>query len=158
MTFDWRLLTDTERLIHRELHRLPRPAAPGTLLPRVMAAVQEWAQRPWYTRAWFSWPAGWQIASSLAFVVFIATVATVLSSPQAASATAALSALIAKAIEPAAPVARFAGLAAETLRVVTTALQPLAVVALPFVLLMGVACVVFATMLNQVVFGKVLHR
>ena len=36
--------------------RLPR--APHTLLPRVLAAVQAWAQRPWYERAWFTWPLG----------------------------------------------------------------------------------------------------
>jgi hypothetical protein len=54
---------DLERLANRELRRLPAPRAPETLLPRVMAAVDAWARRPWYTRAWFTWPLGWQIAS-----------------------------------------------------------------------------------------------
>jgi hypothetical protein len=54
---------DLERLVDRELRRLPAPRAPQTLLPRVMAAVDGWAQRPWYTRAWFAWPLGWRVAS-----------------------------------------------------------------------------------------------
>lgn len=157
MTSDWRLQTDRERSIHRELHRLPLPKAPETLLPRVMAAVQEWAQRPWYTRAWLSWPAGWQIASSLAFVVFIAGVVTVLTSVQAEAGFAALSAMVARALAPAAPIARVVAVAAETFQVVTTALRPFAVFAFPLVVLMGAACLVFANALNQVVFGKA-HR
>ena len=48
---------ELEALVDRELRRLPPPRAPHTLLPRVMAAVEAWAQRPWYTRAWFAWPA-----------------------------------------------------------------------------------------------------
>jgi len=58
MTFE-----DLERRVHHELQRLPMPMAPHTLLPRVLAAVDAWARKPWYTRAWFTWPIGWQIAS-----------------------------------------------------------------------------------------------
>jgi hypothetical protein len=58
MAFD-----DLERRVHDELRRLPAPLAPGTLLPRVLAAVDAWARRPWYARAWFTWPIGWQTAS-----------------------------------------------------------------------------------------------
>ena len=47
---------DFEHRLTRELQMLPTPRAPGTLLPRVMAAVQAWALRPWYQRAWFTWP------------------------------------------------------------------------------------------------------
>jgi hypothetical protein len=65
MSFD-----DLETRVNRELRRLPLPAAPHTLLPRVLAAVDAWARRPWYTRAWFTWPIGWQIASILALVLF----------------------------------------------------------------------------------------
>src|SRR5688500_12276604 len=54
---------DLERLVDRELQRLPAPRAPETLLPRVMAAVDAAARRPWYTRAWFTWPLGWQLAA-----------------------------------------------------------------------------------------------
>ena len=58
MSFD-----DLERRVHDELRRLPAPLAPGTLLPRVLAAVDAWARRPWYARAWFTWPIGLRVAS-----------------------------------------------------------------------------------------------
>jgi hypothetical protein len=54
---------DLEQRVDRELRRLPAPRAPHTLLPRVLAAVEAWVNRPWYTRAWFTWPLGWQVAS-----------------------------------------------------------------------------------------------
>jgi hypothetical protein len=63
---------DLERRVDRELRRLPSPLAPDTLLPRVLAAVDAWARRPWYARAWFTWPIGWQIASILALMLFAA--------------------------------------------------------------------------------------
>ena len=62
---------DLETLVDRELKRLPTPRAPQTLLPRVMAAVEAWAQRPWYTRAWFAWPPAWRIASLAPVALFI---------------------------------------------------------------------------------------
>ena len=61
--------TELEPQIDRQLRRLPSPVAPHTLLPRVLAAVDEWARRPWYTRAWFTWPAGWQVASIIAVLL-----------------------------------------------------------------------------------------
>lgn len=57
------LFGDLEQRVDRELRRLPAPRAPHTLLPRVLAAVDAWVNRPWYTRAWFTWPLGWQVAS-----------------------------------------------------------------------------------------------
>lgn len=63
--------SDLERKVDGDLRRLPAPRAPHTLLPRVMAAVEAWARRPWYTRAWFTWPIGWQVAS----IVLLALVA-----------------------------------------------------------------------------------
>src|SRR4029078_6895329 len=58
MTFD-----ELERRTDAELGVRRPPMAPDTLLPRVLAAVDAWINRPWYTRAWFTWPLGWQIAS-----------------------------------------------------------------------------------------------
>src|SRR5262245_29328046 len=62
---------DLERLVERELKRLPAPRAPETLLPRVMLAVQSAraAQPP--VREWMTWPVSWQMAS-LAAVALIA--------------------------------------------------------------------------------------
>ena len=56
-TQPWIPLTWTT-LVDRELRQLPSPRAPHTLLPRVLAAVEQWTRRPWYARAWFTWPLG----------------------------------------------------------------------------------------------------
>src|SRR5262245_23209953 len=52
--------TDLDSFVHDALTRLPGPTAPATLLPRVMTAVQ---RRPWYARAWTTWPRPLQAAS-----------------------------------------------------------------------------------------------
>lgn len=65
---------DLEQRVDRELRRLPAPRAPHTLLPRVLAAVEAWVNRPWYTRAWFTWPLGWQVASVALLVLTVAGV------------------------------------------------------------------------------------
>jgi hypothetical protein len=68
---------DLESLIDRQLRRLPEPRAPRSLLPRVMAAVVE-ARRPWYARAWRTWPIGLQIASALGCLVALAAMSLAL--------------------------------------------------------------------------------
>src|SRR4051812_35357151 len=78
---------DLETLIDRELRQLTPPRAPQTLLPRVIAAVQAWTARPWYERAWFTWPLGWQLASIAALLVVVAASALLL--PRAAAAAGA---------------------------------------------------------------------
>src|SRR5215469_8424689 len=51
--------------IARELRALPDLAAPSTLAPRVMAAIERRAGAPWFTRAWPEWPVAAQAASFL---------------------------------------------------------------------------------------------
>lgn len=58
---------DDDRLT-RELKRLPLPAAPPTLVGRVMFAVAALDRRPWYRRAWVTWPEPLQIGSALVMV------------------------------------------------------------------------------------------
>ena len=65
---------ELEQKMDRELRRLPAPRAPHTLLPRVLAAVEAWVNRPWYTRAWFTWPVGWQAASVALLALVVAGV------------------------------------------------------------------------------------
>ena len=55
---------ELERLAAR-LQALPLIRAPHTLLPRVTAAVHAWSRRPWYQRAWFTWPPAGQVAALL---------------------------------------------------------------------------------------------
>src|SRR4051812_40277878 len=73
---------DLETIVARELRRLPSPRAPHTLLPRVLAAVQEWSRRPWYARAWFTWPAAAQIASVPALFLIIVGGAVLIATAQ----------------------------------------------------------------------------
>jgi hypothetical protein len=71
---------DLERFLDRELKQLPRPDAPQTLLPRVMAAARH-AGDPSRATGWSTWPAGWQAASVAALMFVIAGVVWLLSAP-----------------------------------------------------------------------------
>src|SRR5262245_27432426 len=59
---------DLERLVNRELKRLPLSRAPRTLLPRVMAAVVAPRVLPWYSRPWLTWPGYLQVLSAALLV------------------------------------------------------------------------------------------
>jgi hypothetical protein len=126
---------DLETLADRELRRLPLPRAPQTLLPRVIGAVQHWTERPWYTRAWFAWPAAWRV-SSLAPVVLLAYLVWRL--PPAPSEMAA---------------------ATSAARVLwDLMIAPLVPYLLAVVVLMGLTCVAFGLALNYVLLEKVEQR
>jgi hypothetical protein len=147
---------DLETRVHRELGRLPAPRAPHTLLPRVMAAVQEWASQPWYARAWFTWPRGWQVASVAALVVLIA--ATVVLAPRveaaAAGAIASVQARFVSTVPDVEP-----PVAATSARILwRTLLEPLVNYALVIIVLMFLACAVFGTALNHVVIERAEQR
>jgi hypothetical protein len=147
---------DLERLADRELRRLPGPRAPHTLLPRVMAAVEGWAARPWYSRAWFTWPIGWQAVSVAALALVIA--GAVLFAPRVeAAASAAISALgmFGGGVGDVGPVETTAHSARILWR---TLLEPLATYALVVVVLMVLACAVFGTALNHVVIERAEQR
>jgi hypothetical protein len=74
---------ELEQLIDRELRDLPSPRAPRSLVPRVMAAVAE-ARRPWYARAWRTWPVGVRAASVVLCLAALAGIALSLPAVQAA--------------------------------------------------------------------------
>jgi hypothetical protein len=145
---------DLERLIDRGLRQLPAPHAPRTLLPRVMAAVEQ-AQRPWYTRAWLTWPAGWQIASLLLLLAVVAAGMVLL--PVVQSAVNAIT-FVGDIRGDVAETARDVAGATTAVRVLwRTLLAPVVPYALGLVFLMCVACAVFGTALNHLVFGKALR-
>src|SRR5262249_21146916 len=63
MNFDQEKRLETE--IDRELKALPELLAPGTLILRVMRAIETRLNLPWYRQAWQRWPLGLQTASFL---------------------------------------------------------------------------------------------
>jgi hypothetical protein len=147
---------DLERLAHRELQRLPPPRAPRTLLPRVMAAVEAWSRRPWYTRAWFTWPLGWQVASAAALMLILTGGVMLAPRVQAAASTAITAVrVVAGGVTDAPQVETTTNTARILWR---TLLEPLATYALVVVVLMLVACAVFGTALNHVVIERAEQR
>ena len=129
---------DLEQRVNRELRRLPSPPAPHTLLPRVLAAVDAWVNRPWYERAWFTWPLGWQ-AASIALVALLGY------------AVWALPSLI---TVPSSVVATSNGASI----VWRTLIQPFMVYAFGLIVLMCLACAAFGTALNYVFLERTADR
>lgn len=146
---------DLETIAHRELQRLPAPRAPHTLLPRVMSAVQAWARRPWYTRAWVTWPIGWQVVSVAALMAIVAGGALLL--PHARSAAAAVAAAVA-ADDVTAVSQQVADTTSGARILWRTLLQPLLAYVFGVVVLMVLACVAFGTALNYVVIERAEQR
>jgi hypothetical protein len=145
---------DLEALVGRGLRQLPVPRAPRTLLPRVLAAVQALARRPWYERAWFTWPAGWRLASIAALIAIVGAGA-VLVPKTIAAAGAVASTLTGRVMEDVAPMAQRAEVTTNTVRVIWRALlEPLVAYAFGFVALMCLACAAFGVALNRVVFER----
>lgn len=64
-----------ERAIDRELKALPPRKAPATLIPSVLAALRADALRPWWRKAWPSWPRRVQVLAMAAGVVWACAVA-----------------------------------------------------------------------------------
>jgi hypothetical protein len=145
---------ELERLVDRELRTLPPPAAPRTLLPRVMAAVQI-AGGPWYSRAWLTWPIGWQVASVAVLFAVLAGVAVMGPRLQAAASTLPF---VSSVRSDVADTARNVEVATTTVRVLWRALiAPIVPYAFGLVFLMSAACALFGTALNHLVFGKALR-
>ncbi len=126
---------ELEHRVHDELRRLPEPLAPATLLPRVLAAVDGWARRPWYARAWFTWPLGWQAVSVV--VVLLAGYGMWIAPPVPASIVATGSA---------------GGVIWRTL------IEPLLGYVVGLVVLMCLACAVFGAALNYLFLERTASR
>jgi hypothetical protein len=149
---------DLETLARGAVRALPAPRAPQTLVPRVMRAVQAWAERPWYARAWFTWPVACQAVSVAALALVI--VGGLMLGPRAeAAASAALSIVrsqvvgnVANVAPPVEATASGAGILWRTL------IEPLATYAIGVIVLMCLACAAFGTALNRVVIERAEQR
>jgi hypothetical protein len=149
---------EVERLIDRRLRQLPPLRAPITLLPRVMDAVHHWSARPWYARAWFTWPVGARVTVLVALAAGVAGLAAL--TPIVLAPVTPL--LTRASADVAAPVFS----ATERVEVVTTAIQvvwralvaPIMPYAVGLVVFMYVACALAGSALSYLVFGKAADR
>lgn len=142
--------SDLERLADRALRALPAPRAPRTLLPRVLAAVAAEASRPWYARAWLSWPLGWQIVSgaAAALVVVAATMAGPSMAAVMLDAATSTSLPVSSSV---AAVVREAGAAWDAVRIVWRVIEPAAQIMAVLLLVMSAACVAIGAALDRVI-------
>lgn len=146
--------SNLERRIAWELAHLPTPVAPATLLPRVMAAVQAWATRPWYERAWTTWPIGWRVASLALFsigAVIASMVVPALSAAVQHMATVAVSRLSGQVPD--------LGVRLEVISLAAPVLWRALIyrvlfIAFIVVTVMSLACAMVAAVLNRAVFGR----
>lgn len=61
---------ELESLFAREVAKLPRPRAPRSLVPHVLAAIQHRRGEPWHRRGWRAWPATLKFATAVLCVGF----------------------------------------------------------------------------------------
>lgn len=63
------------RWTEEALRQLPTQKAPGSLAPRVRAAIARLGAVPWYRQPWLNWPIQWRMLSAACVVLGIASVA-----------------------------------------------------------------------------------
>ena len=149
---------ELERLIDERLRRLSGPPAPPTLAPRIMRSVEQWAARPWYTRAWLTWPIGWRVVSVAASVAMVALLVAFLPSLSETSASVTSTAVNSVALRTT-PATQRAELLVTAVIVVWRALiAPVVPYALAVVMVMFLACGLAGTALSYLVFGKAANR
>ena len=149
--------SELERRIDRDLRRLPAPTAPATFLPRVLLAARLLASRPWYQRAWRTWPGAWQAVSAAALLSVLVGVGVLLPTLQGE----VMGAILRTAGGLWQGVAeRTAGLRVGlgTLDVLWRALvQPVVAYLLALLVIMWAACAAFGVALSRVAFGEATH-
>lgn len=99
--------------LDREFKRLPRLAAPPSLIPAVMARLGQGARAPWYLTPWQSWPAAGQAVSFALLLAMFAGLCL-------AASTLARSAAIHAATEQLQPFVATACLAWKTITVLAS--------------------------------------
>ena len=144
---------DLERRVESQLRRLPQPRAPHTLLPRVLAAVQQAALRPWYEGAWLMWPSAWQVLSVTALVAVVIGIGWLWPTLQIAAGRE-LSQVVGPIVAPVGTAfERMDGLAIAWRVLWRAAVQPAVGLLLVMVLPMFAACAAFGAVLNRIALG-----
>jgi hypothetical protein len=122
-----------------------------------MQAVHAWRLRPWYRRAWFTWPGYGQAAALAALTAVAVVVALFLPSLRDALVGASATLLGGRAHNVTATLERTQA-TIDGARMLWQALfAPVLGYAAAFVILMYVACAAVVFALNRALFGKVLH-
>jgi hypothetical protein len=144
---------DLERVVGDALKRLPSPAAPPTLLARVMAAVDARAAAPWYARPWTTWPRVWQTASAAVLLVVVAGLA------RAWSLTEIVRHALVGQLMPSPPDWMVRAMDAGATMVEAARIgwrviaEPMLIPVTVFLCVMTAACALFAAALNRVALG-----
>ena len=149
---------DLERHVDGALADLPPLSAPDTLLPRVLAAVQAWAERPWYQRAWLTWPVGLQVASAVLLCLVVAggVLAIPLVQAQGARAIAFVGPHVPLDLPKLGASLRMTAIA--FVLVWRTLVEPLLLFVLPIAFMAGVAGAAVLTALNRVLVERSVQR
>jgi len=151
---------DLDSLVSRALDELPHPRAPHTLLPRVLEAARL-ARRPWYSRAWLTWPLYWQVASVALLGAVTATIAFL---PGLGALLAEVPAGLAPGAETPAALAmarvtevlgRVEAIGVVVRVLARSVLAPMMTLGLLLVALMCLSCAVYGAALSRLACGKV---
>lgn len=149
---------DLQTVIDQALRALPPPRAPDTLLPRVLAAVQQQPLRPSYAHGWLTWPRGWQVAAMAALMLLASAGVMVLPSAYD-TLVGTVSAFAGHPARQLAVVLEHVTIAADVGGVLwRSLLEPVVPYLVALVLLMCFACAVFGMALNHLVLGRMLER
>ena len=144
-----------EAAVDRELKALPNLRAPQTLLPRVMAVIEQRAGLPWYRRAWQTWPLPLQAVSMLVLLVAFAGLCLgswqLVHAPAVASATSEASGWFRMLSTTLSTL----GVLANALALAVRSLGPLVLLGIMMALLLGyAACVGFGTLYVRLAFAR----
>ena len=150
--------SELEREVDAALRRLPALRAPATLTPRVMAAVRQRREAPWYRRSWFAWPAAGRLAAATAALVLIGAGIWWLPSALQVTTRAALSSAASLGQyltwQPPESVRRVLEVASAVQAVWRALLGPLVVYAAGFAVVMGGVFALCAAVLTRVTLGR----
>lgn len=149
---------ELERHVDRVLADLPPLGAPDTLLPRVLAAVQAWAERPWYQRAWLTWPVSLQAVSVALLLLLVLGVGMALPLVQAQAAYALALVTTRTPIDVPSMAASLRVTANAVVLVWRALIQPLVPFALVVAVMAGVASAVIVSALNRVLLERSVQR